>query len=80
MKKSLRIAVATAAALGIGFVSTGTASAGHCADRGGPGNSDFAAHVRATNGPGAHDEGDHYGWSSCEDTPNAGDTNPKGGR
>ena len=79
MKKSIRIAIATAAALGLGIAGAGSAGAAHCTNDG-PGNSDFADHVRATNGPGAHDEGDHYGWSSCEDTPNNGDTNPKGSR
>ena len=31
------------------------------------GHSDFAAHAKA-NGPGAHDEGEHKGWSSCQET------------
>ncbi len=48
------------------------ASAAHCTDNGGPGNSDFAAHVRASNGPGGHNEGDHQGWSSCESQAKSG--------
>lgn len=54
------------------FAAGGVASAAHCADRGGPGNSDFAAHVQATNGPGGHNEGDHQGWSSCEPQAKSG--------
>jgi hypothetical protein len=79
--RPVRLAIA-AAIVGGGLlvVAPSPASAAHCTDSGGPGNSDFATHVQATNGPDAHDEGDHYGWSSCEDTPNAGDTNPKGDR
>ena len=53
---------------GITLGATGTASAAHCTDNGGPGNSDFAAHVQANNGAGGHDEGDHKGWSSCQET------------
>ena len=70
MQRRLVIALAaglTAATLG---VAGGTASAAHCTDSGGPGHSDFAAHVRAANGPGGHDEGDHRGWSSCEENSN----------
>lgn len=60
--------VIASAALGAGVtLSSATgASAAHCTDQGGPGNSDFAAHVRASNGNGDHDEGDHRGWSSCQ--------------
>ncbi len=47
---------------------TGPASAAHCTDSGGPGNSDFAAHVQASKGPGGHNEGDHQGWSTCQET------------
>lgn len=67
--KIVRIALASAAlAAGITVAAAGGASAAHCTDNGGPGNSDFAAHVRATNGNGAHNEGDHRGWSSCQET------------
>ena len=48
------------------------ASAAHCTDNGGPGNSDFAAHVKASNGPGGHAEGEHQGWSSCEPQAKSG--------
>jgi hypothetical protein len=62
MQRRLAIALAagiTAATLG---VAGGTASAAHCTDSGGPGNSDFAAHVQAA----SHSEGKtHKGWSSC---------------
>ena len=50
----------------------GTASAAHCADNGGPGNSDFASHVKANKGPGGHNEGEHQGWSSCESQARSG--------
>ena len=65
MQRRLAVALAagiTAATLG---VAGGTASAAHCTDNGGPGNSDFAAHVQAAQGSGGHNEGDHKGWSSC---------------
>ncbi len=52
---------------GVLMGTSGVASAAHCTDNGGPGNSDFASHARA-NGPGAHNEGDHRGWSSCQET------------
>ncbi len=69
MRRNLARAIAAAALIGgVSFGSAGAASAGHCADQGGPGNSDFAAHVKASNGPGGHDEGDHKGWSSCQET------------
>ena len=51
-----------------------TASAAHCTDNGGPGHSDFAAHVRANNANGDHNEGLHRGWSSCEE--NSANYNP----
>ena len=60
--------VAIAGAMSLGSASV--AGAAHCTDSGGPGNSDFATHVKATNGPGAHNEGDHRGWSSCEENSN----------
>ncbi len=53
-------------------LSTPTASAAHCTDRGEPGNSDFSVHVRESNGPGDHNEGDHQGWSSCEAQAHSG--------
>lgn len=66
MKKRLSTAAVTFAVTGgLLLGSAGAASAAHCTDRGGPGNSDFATHVKAGNGPGAHNEGDHKGWSSC---------------
>lgn len=70
MQRRLAIALTaglTAATLG---VAGGTASAAHCTDNGGPGHSDFAAHVRAEQGPGGHNEGQHRGWSSCEENSN----------
>lgn len=53
-------------------IGSAPASAAHCTDNGGPGNSDFAAHVRASNGPGGHNEGEHQGWSSCEPQAQSG--------
>lgn len=65
--KTVRFALASVAlAAGLTIAAAGSASALHCTDAGGAGNSDFADHVRATNGNGAHNEGDHRGWSSCE--------------
>lgn len=64
--RKLTYSVASVAMIGGIFVGTaGPASAAHCNDAGGPGHSDFAAHVQSTNGPGGHNEGDHRGWSSC---------------
>jgi hypothetical protein len=64
--RNIRLAIAAAVlAGGITVATAGGAAAGHCTDNGGPGNSDFATHVRASNGPGGHNEGDHRGWSSC---------------
>lgn len=69
MRRNLARSIAVVAILGGTMMgSTGAASAAHCADNGGPGNSDFAAHVKASNGPGGHNEGDHKGWSSCQET------------
>ena len=62
-----RLFLAAAMAAAMLTMTAGAASAAHCADNGGPGNSDFATHVRNSNGPGGHDEGDHRGWSSCEE-------------
>lgn len=71
--RRIRTFLATATLAGSLFVvSASPASAAHCADNGGPGNSDFASHVRANNGPGAHNEGDHQGWSSCEPQAKSG--------
>lgn len=68
MKRALAVAFSTAAMAGTVLVAgAGGAQAAHCADNGGPGNSDFAAHVRTASGPGGHNEGDHRGWSTCEE-------------
>ena len=64
IKKKLALTFAIVAAGAVSVLGTGTASAAHCTDNGGPGHSDFAAHARA-NGAGEHNEGDHRGWSSC---------------
>lgn len=53
---------------GISMGSAGAASAAHCTDAGGAGTSDFAAHVKASKDAGGHNEGDHRGWSSCQET------------
>lgn len=69
MRRRLGYSIAVAAMVGGMAVGTaGTASAAHCADGGGAGNSDFAGHVKAQNGPSVHNEGDHKGWSSCQET------------
>lgn len=68
MKKKLAALAVAGASLGLFAVGAPSAGAAHCSDSGGPGNSDFASHVRASNGPGGHDEGDHRGWSSCEES------------
>jgi hypothetical protein len=70
LSRTFLIGAVTAAGLALG---SAPASAAHCDDRGLPGNSDFAAHVRASNGPGGHNEGDHQGWSSCEPQARSGD-------
>lgn len=67
MKKKLAMLAVAGASLGM-FAAASPAGAAHCADNGGPGNSDFASHVRTANGSGAHNEGDHKGWSSCQET------------
>lgn len=67
MTRLSSVLAATAFAAAGVFAAAAPATAAHCADSGGPGNSDFAAHVKASNGPGGHDEGDHKGWASCED-------------
>lgn len=66
MQRSLAIAASAAFATAtLALVGGAPAQAAHCSDLGQPGNSDFSSHVRANNGPGGHDEGDHQGWSSC---------------
>lgn len=72
MRRVRMIAAAIAMAAGAGLVAAPSASAAHCTDNGGPGNSDFADHVRASNGAGGHNEGDHQGWSSCETQARSG--------
>lgn len=72
MKKTLAVLFATGAAAAGLALTASPASADHCRDNGGPGNSDFGAHA-AAQGPGAHTEGDHKGWSSCiPGNPNQG--------
>lgn len=69
MRKRLGYSIAAAAMIGgVSLGTAGAASAAHCNDNGGPGNSDYAAHVQAQNGNGAHNEGDHKGRSSCQET------------
>ncbi len=72
MKKTLATLFVTGFAATMLTLTGSPASAAHCTDRGGPGNSDFAAHVKASNGPGGHNEGDHQGWSSCEPQAKSG--------
>ncbi len=73
MRRKLGYVVAAAAMVGGTMIGTaGTAAADHCTDRGRPGNSDFSVHVRANNGPGGHNEGDHFGWSTCEPQAQSG--------
>lgn len=69
MRRRLACSIAAAAMIGgASLASAGAASAAHCTDSGGPGNSDFTSHVKASSGPGGHNEGDHKGWSSCQET------------
>lgn len=69
MRKNLSRSLAVVAIVGgIATGFTSPASAAHCTDNGGPGNSDFAAHVQAARDPGGHNEGDHKGWSTCQET------------
>ncbi len=71
MRRKFGYSIAAAAMIGgISLGTAGTALADHCLDSGGPGNSDFAAHVKASKGPGGHNEGDHQGWSQCQETSN----------
>lgn len=72
MKRTLIAIATTAAGLGGLTLAASPAGAAHCTDASGPGNSDFGKHA-AANGPGAHNEGDHKGWSSCiPGNPNEG--------
>ena len=68
MRKRIIITSAIAGLSGGLLFGAGPAAAAHCTDSGAPGNSDFTAHVRANNAAGGHDEGDHRGWSSCEES------------
>ena len=72
VKRLTRTAIACIALAGGSAVAASPASAAHCSDNGGPGNSDFAEHVRTSNGPGGHNEGEHQGWSSCEPQARSG--------
>ncbi len=72
MKFSIKMLCAAGIAAAALTATGGSASAAHCTDNGGPGNSDFTTHVQASNGPGGHNEGDHQGWSSCEPQAKSG--------
>lgn len=65
MKHTIALLLATGGATAVVVVTGavgGAASAAHCTDKGGPGNSDFASHVQSA----SHKEGaTHKGWSSC---------------
>lgn len=62
MKRTIAILFATGATAATVALTGGSASAAHCTDNGGPGNSDFADHVQAA----SHKEGVvHKGWASC---------------
>jgi len=65
--RTVRLVVAAGVAMLSLGPAGGSASAAHCTDNGGPGDSDFAAHVRGAQNPGGHNEGDHRGWSACEE-------------
>lgn len=69
---SARLVFVAMTVAGGSLALAGPAGAAHCSDNGGPGHSDFSDHVRAGNGPGGHDEGDHQGWSSCESQARSG--------
>lgn len=64
MKRALTVLITTGAAAAGLAVMASPASAAHCTDNG-PGNSTFGSTHAKNNGPGAHNEGDHKGWSSC---------------
>lgn len=71
MRRTLAALMVTGAAAATLAVAAGSATAAHCTDSGGPGNSDFTSHVQGASGPGGHNEGDHRGWSSCNpNSPN----------
>lgn len=70
MNKALGTLFATALTAAMLTLTAGPASAAHCTDTG-PGHSDFGKHAKA-NGSGEHNEGDHQGWSSCEDQAKSG--------
>jgi hypothetical protein len=72
MRRTLAALAATGIAALTLTATGGPAGAAHCDDRGLPGNADFAAHVKASNGAGGHDEGDHQGWSSCVEQARSG--------
>lgn len=73
MKRVLAALTVTGAAVAGMALTISPASAAHCTDNG-PGHSDFGQHAK-NNGRGAHNEGDHRGWSSCiPGNPNAGFT------
>lgn len=63
MKRTIAaLLVTSAASTALVLSSPGSASALHCTDNGGPGNSDFADHVQSA----SHKEGvTHKGWASC---------------
>lgn len=62
MKHTIAVLLATGATVATVVLTGGSASAAHCTDNGGPGNSDFATHVQTA----THKEGVvHKGWSSC---------------
>lgn len=50
----------TIAAVALSAAFATPASAAHCSGT-------YSDHVRATNGPAAHNEGDHRGYSSCNE-------------
>ena len=60
--KTFAYAVLTAGlAAGITVGTGGAAVAAHCAGT-------YSDHVKATNGSGAHNEGDHRGYSTCNES------------
>jgi hypothetical protein len=62
MKRTIAVLLATGATAAAVVLTGAPASAAHCTDNGGPGNSDFATHVQMA----THQEGVvHKGWSSC---------------
>jgi hypothetical protein len=65
MKKRISLLLAGTAVGLLVVGGAGPASAVHCTDLGGPGHSDFAAHVQSA----THKEGaQHRGWSTCQPT------------